>query len=223
MVITIAVSALTACQRAGKSGASSSLIIQTPNRQQLSKSNLQALAALPSDRKICFGVSILGPGIDGFSGSSCAPATGVVGGFVDEGQALELFVPRGENRTVDLLLFTLPVGSTAACPTMGQNLQGENLKSTYLIGTKTGVSLLNDVETVEIAVSFPGVANSVASQLNVPATCTPGSAPNKSGFFVSTAAGSITGTGFKLLGKIGRPQSGTTATGSGYKLHGKAQ
>lgn len=214
---------LPACQRAGQSGSNASLVIQTPSRHQLAKAGIQSLAALPSNRKICYGVSIQGPGIEGYAGSSCAPATGVVGGFVDEGQPLELFVPRGENRTIELYLFAMPVGSTSSCPAMGQNLQGEGLKSTYLIGSKTGVALLNDVETVEITVSFPGLANSMASQLSVPATCSPGVVPNKSGFHISAASGSLTGTGLKLLGRVGRVQSGTTATGSGYKLLGKTQ
>lgn len=216
-------STLSACTRAGKSGSSSSLIIQTPNRQQLAKSGLNAFAALPTDRRLCYGVSIKGVGIEGFAGSSCAPATGVVGGFVEEGQALEVFVARGENRTIELYLYALPVGSTDACPAMGQNLQGDGLKSTYLIGSKTGVSLLNDVETVEITVSFPGLASSVASQLNVPSSCTPGLVPNYKGFHISTAAGSAVGTGYRLHSRIGRPQSGTTATGTGFKLHGKVQ
>ncbi|MBY0386075.1 hypothetical protein K2X05_13030 [bacterium] len=168
-------------------------------------------------------MSIKGPGIEGFPGTSCAPATGIVGGFVEEGQALEVFVNRGENRTIELYLFTLPVGSTAACPSMGQNMQGPGLKSTYLIGSKTGVSILNDVETVEILVSFPGLSSHLASQLNTPASCTPGLAPNNSRFHISTAAGPATGSGFKLKGRVGQPNSGTIATGSGYKLFGRIQ
>lgn len=211
------------CTRAGKSGSSSSLIIQTPHRQQLSKSGLNAFVALPTDRRLCYGVSIKGVGIDGFAGSSCAPATGIVGGFIEEGQALEVFVPRGENRTVELYLYAMPVGSTASCPEMAQNLQGEGLKSTYLIGSKTGVSLLNDVETVEIVVDFPGLANTLASQLNVPASCTPGLTPNKKGFHVSVAAGTASNAIYQLRGRIGRPQSGTTATSISHKLHGRVQ
>lgn len=214
---------ISACSRAGNKDSHSSLVIQTPTRQQLSKSGVSAFAALPTDRKICYGVSIKGPGIEGFPGSSCAPATGIVGGFVEEGTPLEVFVNRGENRTIELYLFTLPVGSTSACPGMGQNLQGPGLTSTYLIGSKTGVSILNDVETVEITVSFPGLASSVATQMSVPLSCTPGVAPQRSGFRVSTAAGTLTGGGFKLKGRVGQPNSGTLATGSGYKLFGRIQ
>lgn len=214
---------LSACSRARNKDSHSSLIIQTPTRQQLNKSGLSTFSALPTDRKICYGVSIKGPGIEGFAGSSCAPATGIVGGFVEEGQPLEVFVNRGENRTLELYLFTLPVGSTAACPGMGQNMQGQGLKSTYLIGSKTGISILNDVETIEIAVSFPGLSSSVASQISAPASCTPGSAPDRKGFHVSTAAGTLSGSGFKLKGRVGQPNSGTIATGSGYKLFGRIQ
>ncbi len=213
-----------ACTRAAKDGSNTSLIIQTPTRDQILKTGVNSFAALPTDRRLCYGVSISGPGIPGFAGSYCAPLTGTVAGFVEEGQVLELFVARGENRTVELYMFAMPVGSTAACPAMGANMQGTGLKSTYLVGSKTGVSLLNDVETVEIALSFPGLNTSVATQLNAPATCTPGAAPiNHSGFHISSGAGPVTGPGIKLLGRIGRPQSGTTATGAGLILHGKVQ
>jgi hypothetical protein len=211
-----------ACTRAGQSGSDSTLIIQTPTRDQLSKSGVQAFAALPTDRRLCYGVSISGPGITGFAGSQCSPSTGTVSGFVEAGQPLEIFVTRGENRTIELYMYAMPVGSTTACPSLGANMQGEGLKSTYLVGTKTGVSLLNDVETVELTLSFPGLNTSVASQLNVPASCTPGATPAaSSGFHISAGAGPAAGGSYQLLGRIGRPQSGTTATGAGLILHGK--
>jgi hypothetical protein len=214
---------LNACTRAGKEN-SASIVIQTPSRQQLAaKSGLQAMAALPIDRKLCYGVSIKGFGIPGFAGSNCAPETGVVAGFIEEGSTIEAIVPRGENRTIELYVYLMPAGNTSACPAMGQNLQGKSLSSTYLIGSKTGVALLNDIETVEIGVDFPGIANNMASQLNTPATCTPGVSPSNKNFHVSTAAGTVSGGGFKLRARIGRPNSGTKAIGSGYQLHGKVQ
>ncbi len=211
-----------ACTRAGQDSSNSTLRIQTPTRDQLFKSGVNSFAALPTDRRLCYGVSINGPGITGFTGSQCAPATGTVSGFVEEGQALEIFVARGENRNIELYMYTMPVGSTAPCPIMGANMQGTGLKSTYLVGSKTGVALLNDIETVEITLAFPGLSTSVATQLNTPISCTPGAAPAPfSGFHVSSGAGTVNGTGIKLLGRIGRPQSGTTATGTGLILHGK--
>lgn len=223
LTISILIGVLSnACTRAGQEGSSSTLRIQTPTRDQLSKSGLNSFATLPTDRRLCYGVSISGPGITGFAGSQCAPATGTVSGFVEEGQALEIFVARGENRNIELYMYTMPVGSTAPCPAMGANMQGTGLKSTYLVGSKTGVSLLNDVETVEITLAFPGLSTSVATQLNTPISCTPGATPAAySGFQISSGVGSATGTGVKLLGRIGRPQSGTTATGANFILHGK--
>jgi hypothetical protein len=210
-----------ACTRAGQDGASSTLRIQTPTRDQLSKSGVNSFAALPTDRRLCYGVSIRGPGITGFPGNTCAPETGVVSGFVEAGQPLEVFVARGENRTIELYMYTMPVGDLDPCPVMGGRMEGTPLKSTYLVGSKSGVALLNDVETVEITLAFPGLSTSVATQLNVPATCTPGAAPAVySGYQVSSGVGTANGTGIKLLGRIGRPQSGTTATGAGLILYG---
>ncbi len=221
--LLICCASLFACSRAGIDGSSSSLVIQTPTRQQLSKSGLQAFAALPTDRRICYGVSIKGVGIEGFSGSTCAPATGTVAGFVEEGSALEVFVAKGEGRTIELYAYLLPAGSTAACPAFSQNMKGENLRSTYLVGSKTGVSLVNDNETIEILLNFPGLSNHVASQLNVPATCTPGLAPSSTGFYVSSASGKSSNGTVQLRARIGRPQTGTLATGTGYKLYGNVR
>jgi hypothetical protein len=222
-LMLISIIFISACTRAGKDS-SSSLVIKTPTRQQLaSKSGLQAMAALPTDRKLCYGVSIKGVGIPGFAGNQCAPETGVVAGFIEEGGAIEALVPRGENRTIELYVYLMPQGSTNPCPAMGANLQGPTLSSTYLIGSKTGVNLLNDVETVEILVDFPGIANSVASQLNTPASCIPGSPPSNSQFHVSAAAGTAAAGTYKLRARIGRPHSGTTAIGGSYQLNGKVQ
>ncbi len=209
-----------ACTRAGQESSSSTLRIQTPTRDQLFKSGLNSFATLPTDRRLCYGVSISGPGITGFAGTKCAPATGTVSGFVDAGEALEIFVARGENRNIELYMYTMPVGSTARCPAMGANMEGVGLKSTYLVGSKTGVALLNDIETVEITLAFPGLSTSLAALL--PITCASGPAPALfSGFHVSSGAGTVTGTGLNLTGRIGQPHSGTTATGTGIILHGK--
>ena len=200
-------------------GNSSSLIIQTPTRQQLSKSGLQAFASLPTDRRICYGVSIKGSGVDGFAGSECSPATGAVAGFIEEGGALELFVTKGENRTIELYAFLMPALSTDACPTMGQNLTGDGLRSTFLIGSKSGVSVLADTETVTILIDFPGLNNSLASQMSVPDSCTPGLPAPRKGFFVSSGSGVASNANHTLRARIGQPKSGTLATGSGYQLY----
>ncbi len=206
------------CQRAKEQNVSS-LVLQAPDPLLAAKSSVSAMGAPPSGRKACYGLSITAPDLASQT-SSCSPQTGIVAGFVEAGGTLEASVPKGTNRKIDLYLFLQAEGENNPCPVMSQNLSGAGLRNTYLLGSVSGISILQEVETVTITANFPGLNAHLAQQLNLPATCLPTSRPISSapGFSVSAAQGTITGSGMKIIGRVGRATSGSSATATGYKI-----
>lgn len=140
----------------------------TGGRSKISIPISDSLSAqtIPVGKKACYGVNVEGPGIALGSAATCGKAVGLTAGFVPEGGVLQLDIPKGSSRKFEVFMFL--VDATADCPAFGEGFFATtgNTASTYLAGTTEGVSLVNDVETVTVSVSFPGVANTLASSLN---------------------------------------------------------
>lgn len=208
---------LAACTRA--KNPQSSIIIKTPTRDELLKSGVSTFNEI-EQRKVCYGVNIYGVGISEFN-NGCSPRTGVVSGFVEGGQSLEAVVNRGSDRTVELFVFLLPLGDSGACPTLGQNLNGTNATSTYLVGKVQNVNLINDTEIIPITVNFPGLQNHIALPYQNIASCgLPTPTTESIGSTVTSGGGTAVSADFILKGKIGKAKSGTTAIGGGFILNG---
>lgn len=192
----------------------SSLVLRMPKAEKLSGLS----TPWPTDRKACFAVNVTATDISA-KYPSCSPITGITGGYLEGDQTLEVNVPLGKNRKIDLYLYLQPTGQNNPCPNLGSSFAGNNLSHTYLIGTTTS-DIVNPVETVNITATFPGLSQNIAQVNSMPTSCTAGSAPppGNPNFHVSTSAGTATGTGYKLKSKIGTQVSGNTMTGTGFKL-----
>ncbi len=207
-----------ACSR--PSGEKSYLRIQAPNSQALSKSSFNALSSIPSNRKACYGVNVTAADLPTES-TVCSPNMGIVAGFVEENQIIEVEVPRGSKRKIDLYLYLLPAGNNGACPTFNKKLENLEISSTFIMGSAIDVELNQDKQTVSIDMEFPGLSAHIGQQLALPTTCQGNSAHERNtGFHLSTSQGIATGGSIRLHGRIGRPTPGTTATGGSIKLNG---
>lgn len=236
------------CQRAAKEG-STAISIQMPSSAAIFGEGPSAMSALPAGQKVCFGVSVTGPGINQLQ-ASCSPTVGLVAGFVESGANVELSVPYGTDRNIDLYMYLMNAGESNPCPIMGQNLSGAALAQTYLVGSVSGIALQNEVETVSIPINFIGIDNNIAKHLQLPETClptvsnpvpspgttpspSPGTSPSPSpgtipgvAVFPSTkrisnAAGVSAGSGIRLSGRINGAAPGVVATAPGIKLYRK--
>ncbi len=198
------------CQR--EAPVKSTIVIQAPKSQKVSGQS----TPWPSDRKACFGVNVTATDIP-LNYPSCSPTTGIVAGYVEPDQTIEVDVPMGKSRKIDLYLYLQPAGQNNPCPKIGPSFSGTYLSETYLIGSATA-DLASQTETVTITASFPGLSNNIATQNSMPTTCTATTPPPSGppGFNVGTAAGVAAGTGYKMLGRIGG--NGTVMTGTGYNL-----
>lgn len=199
------------------------LIKAKKNQKQNQKQNqLTSLAALPTDRKLCYGVSISGPGIDKTAASQCSPELSATAGFVEAGELMEVLIPKGEGRRIELFLFAQKVGENNPCPQMGSVLPPTRLKQVYLLGKVEGLRLLKDTEEVEIPVAFSGIEQNIAQSLALPPSCLTIQEPigneNHKRFGIYTSSQKSSGAGYKLYGVVGKPTDSNVLSGGGFKL-----
>lgn len=212
------------CQRAPVNGGSGRLIIRAPKSLNAfnKTGGVGSMASMPSDRKACYGVRVTGKGIDDGATSQCNPLSGIRVGFVEPGKEIVVQVPKGPGRTVELYAYLLPTGSSDACPSQAfqSDLKPEYVVATYKIGVAPNLEVAQDTP-VDIVASFPGVSNTIASDLSLPAACTavtPAPSNNRPGLDVSSGKGVAVGATYRVIGSAGVLPPRQTATGSTYKL-----
>ncbi len=164
---------LSACERPTGQDSSSHVLIRTPNLAL--SASVSAQSAIPVGKKACYGVSVTGDGIGSGGGGSCGLSVGVSAGFVDGSSTLSLEVPRGADRTFELLIYL--VNSSEACPQFDPAMLSKlvDLKKIYRSGKTSGVTLNQDQQDVAIDVSFPGEDQSLATVEPAVASCSMGS------------------------------------------------
>lgn len=197
-------------------GKSTKITIQAP----AAHGKVGALAALPANRKACYGVNLIEPEVTGTPATQCNPRMGIVAGFKESGEQISVSVNKGSGRTLELYLFLEDTGANDPCPPMGQVLTPAQLLNTYLIGTVSNLTIEGTEQIVEITAVFPGVANYLAQTMAMPATCTVAAnpiGPNPK-FSVSSGMQMAVGTGVKLKARLGAAAPAQTLTGSGHKL-----
>lgn len=211
---------LSCTKKPGLNGGSSVISLQLPAKDGSSKAfgkgGVSAFAAIPANRKACFGVNVLADDIVGLPENSCNPKVGLVAGFIESGGTISLEVPRGERRTFDLYLYLAPEGDLSPCPQMPLRFSTAQLKNLYYIGTSGPVSLTKLVEEINIVASFPGLAQTFAAVNSYPASCT--SFPEiQPGFSVIPDRRVVTGGNITLSGRVGAA-NGKVLSGGGIKL-----
>lgn len=130
------------------------------------------------------------------------PAFGALAGFVESGGLLDLTVPRGTNRQIELYLFLMNAGDNGACPGLGK-FTSSYFSNIYKVASLSNVTLSKSVEVVEIDAVFPGETQNLAVQMSIPATCTAGAPPNPYGFSISATSETVTNGSISLTGHIG--------------------
>lgn len=176
------------------------------------------MAAMPSNRKACYGVVISGGGLDDHS-ATCGPKGSLFLGFVEPGQVITADLEKGKGRTIELFAFLESVGQNDPCPQFGPNLSSQQAINTFKVGKADFVDMTADTTEVTITASFPGTNNHIAQELSLPASCVGSvTGENPPGFSISSGRSFATGTGYTLKGGVGKSSAGQTATGSGFKV-----
>lgn len=207
---------LSSCDRAAREQVQLSLRIESKT------SGVQALSSFPVDSKLCFAVNVTGRDIP-MKKSLCRPDAGVLAGFVSDGEEIKMTVNRGSDRTVDIYLYLSEIGSS--CPDVSNDSSSNFSQSKFFkVGSVTGIDMTQKEVFVDVLTSFPGVANTVASQLNFPASCSTVTAPALA--FLSNGKTSVSktklvsGTGISAEVQVGQNETHSILTGpSGVKIY----
>lgn len=206
------------CTRATKPNLSK-LSIQTPRDAFSSeKGSLQTMGTFPSGRKACYAVNITAGDIPAVTSASCSFPMGLTAGFVEEGQTIQLEVPRGENRKIELYAFLYPTGDNSSCPEFVKTLTPQQMASTYRVAVTGNVSMVEPEVTVEMQMDFPGVAQNISQQLGLPAGCATPQVNRLNGFTVSSSKATATGGAIVMHGRVGRVTNAPVLTGTGIQL-----
>lgn len=179
------------------------------------------MSVLPSGRKACFGINVTGQGLDSETskGNVCSPTTGVIKGFVEAGQYLEVEVKKGKNRKIELLAYLQAPGANNSCPTLAKAMSVGQTTNTYIVGTATNIDMSSSVVEVAIDVNFPGESQTIATVLALPVNCgVLAEGQNRAGFHVSAGAETATGGGMRLISTVGRAAPAQVATGGNIRL-----
>lgn len=182
------------------------------------------MEALPAGRKVCWGATIKGPGLNEIApGDTCALRAGLTLGFVEAGGVLEASVPTGTGRRVDLFAFIQPPGSNEPCPGFNVRLPVTVLLNTFAMGFKDQVDMSASETQVAITASFPGATNNLATTNLIPETCTSATVPRGAPLNGRVSNGAnIVGqatSGYTLKARIGHGiQHEPAVSSTGYKL-----
>jgi len=163
------------------------------------------MGSLPSDRKVCYGANIKGPGIDSSADNSCAIPAGVLSKFVEPGATLEVSVPKGSDREVELFAYLQPAGQNTACDSLTVDLgTASKLQGMYKVGSADNVDASSN-KNISIDVEFPGLNTNVADQYALPDNCAGVFVPLKKskGFDISSQKTEVSGGGLTLVGGAG--------------------
>lgn len=225
IICTLCIFIFVSCKRAQQEGGSS-ISIQIPTAQQFKaqQSKLSAVKSSAIDYSLlCFGVNVKGPGIDPIPAGSCKVEQGITSDqAVKDGGTLTIDVPKGQDRVFEVYGF-LRSAAGDACPTTGPDWNWP-VNKIYLLGTKSGVTLLNDSESVAIDITLPDESQNIAIVKAWPASCT-GNPVAASGAFGQQVAGanSLSSASFHLRARVTERNLGTTLTGtpSGWKFKGR--
>lgn len=137
----------------------SKVSIQMPDRAALQRS-IKKQVALPTDKKICFGINVTGSGIPTTPGISCG-GTGLYAGFVGENETLVVGeVPRGEQK-FELLVYLQNLSDP--CPQFDLGTMSTDANKARLFSSGTSTATISGDTTVTINVDFPGANSPLTS------------------------------------------------------------
>lgn len=203
----------------------SKLTLTLPQSSGAATSQSITTLAFPVGKKICYGVNVVGEGIQSKS-DACSPVLGTHVGFLEEGQTVVLEVAKGRGRKVEVYAYVDVAGS--ACPSIAGDV-GLNRQKIYLVATENNVNTESDV-TLKMTAAYPGDGDHIAATLSMPQVCLGssngggsgggaiGTTVGVSGVRIGTAVHFSSSANLKFKGQVGS-SVGVQTSGSGVKLH----
>ncbi|MCB0419810.1 MAG: hypothetical protein KDD61_02380 [Bdellovibrionales bacterium] len=165
--LTLTVITLAGCTRDKSSSSQIRLVFSKDTTQKI-----QSLSSFPTDKKVCYGVNVNGPGISEFQANGCSPKLSVYTGFIEASSGeITLNVPSGENRNLELFAYLAEISE--ACPLWQNSEQVKQMdySKVFKTGSTTGILIGSEEQIVEVTSVFPGEANHLVQERQLATNC----------------------------------------------------
>ena len=135
---------------------------------------------IPAGYKACYALNVKAPDLDGL-GSTCHPKLGIFDGFYNLGQAvdgqnaMEIIVPFGEQREVELLVYLIDETSTELCPFWDP--LGVNYSNVYRVASQSGLKMIDPEMEITLNLDFPGMTSDISTTDGLSADCSSTTVP----------------------------------------------
>lgn len=170
-----------------------------------------------STSNFCYFVNVLGPGLSQ-TPYTCAPTKGVASGFAAPSSMVEMTVPRGDARIVELFGYVARAGET--CSGLGSGLETVPVNRIFRMARAEGVDMNSDTTSVTLKMVFPGIKAHYGVQAGLASSCYASLQPIP---VEATDVSSplLAGNRYKVIGKLGSGSSPKfKSSGGTYRVNG---
>jgi hypothetical protein len=122
----------------------------------------------PNLDQLCWGANITGEGIKNYQPAGCAFQWGLIGGMVESGKQIELTVPRGPKRKIEVFVWQKLSAQTCLSH---QQLTVAELQALYKVGEVKSFDIVKSIETIDVDVNFPSDSKSWLTTLGQEKSC----------------------------------------------------
>lgn len=210
---------LAGCSPTSGSGTSkvSITIPKSSSIQSLRSSGVHSQQAIDWDRG-CYAINVTASDLPAGSTGSCSIPTGIFSGFVAAGGTLQLDVPRGSARKLEVLFYKR-LNANAKCPTFDANsFNSMDPASVVRVGKVDSFETKSDSVTVDVYLTVPGDAESLISQYKLAAACSKVAETSSGGTGTSLGHVAMAGGNYKMDVTVRASSLGTKLTGGNYVI-----
>lgn len=162
---------LTACSRVtSDEEGSGSVSIQIPTAEKLQASGKVGAFSAVDVSKMCFGINVMGPGIETSLASSCDVERGIVAGSVVAGGTLTVEVNVGDDRVFEVYGF-LRDSASDPCPTLKGASWGFPIAKIYDLGKSAPTKVTKAGGSVSISVTLPEASDNIVVKRSWSPSC----------------------------------------------------
>lgn len=168
---------------------------------------------------LCYMVNIRGDGIPISRSDACDLEVGVFAGSAGPGDSLELEVPSGKARRLDVYGY-LRSSSETSCPALKSGFERLDRARLFKLAEVASFDALSS--TVELAVSFaaPSATNQVGAVLGLPGRCSASASGGAAAAAAYAASSTLTGGIYTVTGRAGAAAEPVTLHSPNYTVQG---
>ncbi len=204
---------LVGCQPASVD--SSRVAIRIPTKEEFQKTSKVSALAVIDYNLLCFAINVRGGSIP-LKTPSCDVSKGIVAGSVGPGGDIVVDIPFGFAINFEVIGL-LRSSISEACPPVNKDGWNWPIQKIYSLGETKDVRVDKPETTVVISVGMPDTAANLASQMNLPASCSP-STPAGAAGRLPFGAGVQTSTNYRAYSRVSYTTDTKTLSSPNFKI-----